>query len=211
MPLYLKQAVPLMGVWKVNESAGELLSLLTQTPATFLFPEKIHTESRKTEWLAVRVLLKELLGEETVIAYHASGAPYLPEKDLWISISHTKGYVAVLLLDKPPAGIDIEYRANRILNVRSRFISPEEDVHIDPANEATHLLIYWCAKEALFKMMGQNGVDFAKHIHVTPFPYNQSGSLTITETRTPQAASYSLSYLVDNDFVLVHTSLPNQG
>jgi phosphopantetheinyl transferase len=195
-----------MGVWKVNESAGELLSLLTRTPATFLFPETIHTESRKTEWLAVRVLLKELLGEETIIAYHANGAPYLPQKDVRISISHTKGYVAVLLLDKPPAGIDIEYRANRILNVRSRFISPEEDSQIDPANEATHLLIYWCAKEALFKMMGQNEVDFAKHMYITPFPYKQSGNLTITETRTPQAASYSLSYLIDNDFVLVYTN-----
>jgi phosphopantetheinyl transferase len=205
MPLYLKQTVPLMGVWKVNESAAELLSLLTQTPADFLFPEKIHTESRKTEWLAVRVLLKELLGKETAIAYHPNGAPYLPGKELAISISHTKGYVAVLLPDTPPAGIDIEYRANRILKIRSRFLSPEEDSRIDPAHEADHLLIYWCAKEALFKMMGQNEVDFANQMHVTPFPYNQSGNLVITETRTPQTASYPLSYRVEEDFVLVFT------
>jgi phosphopantetheinyl transferase len=206
MPLYLKQTVPLMGVWKVNESAGELLSLLTQTPENFLFPEKIRTESRKTEWLAVRVLLKELLGEETVIAYHPNGAPYLPGKELAISISHTKGYVAVLLPDTPPAGIDIEYRANRILNIRSRFLSSEEDSHIDPAHEADHLLIYWCAKEALFKMMGRNEVEF-KHMHVAPFPYNLSGSLMITETRTPQTASYPLSYRVYSDFVLVFTKM----
>jgi phosphopantetheinyl transferase len=205
MPLYLKQTAPLMGVWKVNESVEELLSLLTQTQENFLFPDKIHTESRKTEWLAVRVLLKELLGEETAIAYHLNGAPYLPGRALAISISHTKGYVAVLLLNTPPAGIDIEYRANRILKIRSRFLSPEEDNHIDPAHEADQLLIYWCAKEALFKMMGQTEVDFANQMHVTPFPYNQSGNLVITETRTPQAASYSLSYRVDDDFVLVFT------
>ncbi|MDR1202537.1 MAG: 4'-phosphopantetheinyl transferase superfamily protein [Tannerellaceae bacterium] len=203
MPLYLKQTLPLMGVWKVNESVSELLSLLTQTPTNFLFPEKIRTENRKTEWLAVRVLLKELLGEETVIAYYNNGAPYLPEKDVCISISHTKGYVAVQLVDKPPVGIDIEYRANRILNVRSRFLSPEENSHIDPANEADHLLIYWCAKETLFKMMGRNEVDFAKQMHIIPFPYKKTGSLVITETHTPQAASYLLSYRVDNDFVLV--------
>jgi phosphopantetheinyl transferase len=192
-----------MGVWKVNESADELLSLLTQTDRYLLFLEKMRTENRKTEWLAVRVLLKELLGKETVIAYHDNGAPYLPERDLFISISHTKGYVAVLLLDKPPAGIDIEYRANRILKVRSRFISPEEDSRIDPANETDHLLIYWCAKEALFKMMGQHEVDFAKHIHIAPFPYKKSGDLAITETRTSQAASYLFTYRVDTDFVLV--------
>jgi phosphopantetheinyl transferase len=194
-----------MGVWKVTESAGELLSLLTQTKATFLFPDKIHTERRKTEWLAVRVLLKELLGEATAIAYHTNGAPYLPDKDLCISISHTKGYVAVLLSDTPPAGIDIEYRASRILNVRSRFLSPEEDSHIDPAREADHLLIHWCAKETLFKMMGQSDVDFANQMHIHPFPCNKSGNLLITETRTPQAFSYPLSYLTDNDFVLVFT------
>ncbi|MDR1160819.1 MAG: 4'-phosphopantetheinyl transferase superfamily protein [Tannerellaceae bacterium] len=205
MPLYLKQTTPLMGIWKVNESVEELLSLLTQTKTPFLFPENIHTESRKTEWLAVRVLLKELLGEETTIAYHPNGAPYLPERALTISISHTKSYVAVLLLDTPPAGIDIEYRANRILKIRRRFLSPEEDSHIDPAHEADHLLIHWCAKEALFKMIGQTEVDFANHIHITPFPYKQSGNLLITKTRTPQAASYSLSYRVDADFVLVFT------
>ena len=203
MPLYVKQTAPLMGIWKTEENSGELLSMLTHTSAYFPFPEKIRTESRKVEWLAVRVLLKELLGEEIMIAYHANGAPYLPGKDLSVSISHTKGYVAVLLCSQPFAGIDIEYRGNRILNVRKRFLSPEENDNIDPENEADHLLIYWCAKEALFKIIGQNDVDFAKHLHVPSFPYKKSGDLVATETRTSQAASYALSFLVNDDFVLV--------
>lgn len=192
-----------MGVWKIEESSDELLSLLNQTHIYLPFLETIRMENRKKEWLAVRVLLKELLGEETIIAYHVNGAPYLPERNLFISISHTKGYVAVQLCDKSPTGIDIEYRTNRILNIRSRFISPEEDSNIDSANVTEHLLIYWCAKEALFKIIGQEGVDFIKHLHVDPFPYKKSGGLVVTETRTAQAASYVLSYVVNDDFVLV--------
>lgn len=203
MPLYFKQTEPLMGVWKVEESSDDLLNLLTQKTAYLPFLETIKTEGRKQEWLAVRVLLKTLLEEETLIAYHDNGAPYLPDKDMAISISHTKGYVAVLLRADSPAGIDIEHRGERIRKVRKRFLSLEEDKNIDPANETEHLLIYWCAKEALFKMIGQRDVDFSKHLHITPFPYKKTGSLTATETRTPQATSYLLSYAVYNDFVLV--------
>ena len=50
-----------------------------------------------------------MLGRETPVAYHPDGIPYLPDADLHISISHTKGYAAVLLDTQPRIGIDIEY------------------------------------------------------------------------------------------------------
>ena len=52
---------------------------------------------RRLEWLAVRVLLYTLSGEEKEIAYHPSGKPYLADDSASLSISHTKGYVAVVL------------------------------------------------------------------------------------------------------------------
>lgn len=198
MPLILKHTEPLWGVWKIEEDSEALLSQLARADEYFPSLENLHTEKRKQEWLSVRVLLKELLGEETPISYRTNGAPYLPEKEMHISISHTNGYAAVILNEHRPTGIDIERRSDRVLKVRSRFLSPEEDAYIDKEHTAEHLLICWCAKEALFKRMGQSEVDFREHLHISPFPYNESGSLTVTETRTPQAATYTLNYMFIN-------------
>ena len=108
------------------------------------------------------MLLKELLGEEARVDYHSTGAPFLACVPLYISISHTKDYVAVIL-DKRPTGIDIEYRSDRILKIRSRFMNPEEEAGIDLEHEVEHLLIHWCAKETLFKSnrAGRSGLSKA--------------------------------------------------
>ncbi|MDR1918610.1 MAG: 4'-phosphopantetheinyl transferase superfamily protein [Tannerellaceae bacterium] len=201
MPLFLKHTKPLWGVWKIEESPDELLSLFTQQTADLL-PADMRAEKRKQEWLAVRLLLKELLGEEARIAYRPNGAPYLPERDLHISISHTKGYAAVILNGQSPTGIDIEYLNDRILRVRSRFMGEEEEKMIDPQHEVEHSLVCWCAKETLFKLIGQSEIDFRKHILIQPFPYQASGSLLATETRTPRMATYTLNYLVNKYFAM---------
>lgn len=150
---------------------------------------------------ASRMLLKELLGEEARVDYHSTGAPFLACVPLYISISHTKDYVAVIL-DKRPTGIDIEYRSDRILKIRSRFMNPEEEAGIDLEHEVEHLLIHWCAKETLFKIIGQEGVDFQKHLHVNPFPYLSSGTFKGRETRTEACREYELAYQVTPDYVL---------
>lgn len=207
MPLLLTYNKPLMGIWKTEESPEELLSLLTNETDYLQEISTMRTENRKKEWLAVRVLLKELLGEEARIAYHTNGAPYLPEKNLHISISHTKGYVAVALSPDSPVGIDIEYISDRIMKVRERFLSEEENNAIDAMHEREHLLIYWCAKETMFKMIKEEGIDFINHLHVNPFPFKREGSFTASETRTSQAVSYIISYRVYDQFVITFSSV----
>jgi phosphopantetheinyl transferase len=203
MPLLSKYTNPSRAIWRIDESSGELLAQLGDKAGYEPILETFGTETRRAEWLASRLLLKELSGEETAVAYHPGGAPYLPGRPFHISISHTKGYAAVLLQPHPPAGIDIERRGDRIRKVRDRFLSPEERDAIDPSHEADHLLIYWCAKEVLFKMTRETGVDMRTHLHVRPFPFSRSGTITACESRTPHAASYPLAYSVDTDFVWV--------
>ena len=182
--------------------------MLEQSSEYLPFLQQIKTEKRRQEWLASRVLLKELAGEELLIAYHDDGAPYLPDSSLSLSISHTNGYAAVLLQEQGAVGIDIEYRSDRVLKIRSRFMSPEENASVGPDYETEHLLVHWCAKEALFKMIRQQDVDFIEHLHVEPFTYTGSGELWAFETRTPERKSYVLSYKVFPEFVLVY-SIPS--
>ena len=171
MALLYKQLSPLHGVWKMEESSDELLGMLEHKADYSSFLERVSAEKRRQERFASRVLLKELLGEEARVDYHSTGAPFLACVPLYISISHTKDYVAVIL-DKRPTGIDIEYRSDRILKIRSRFMNPEE------------------------------GVDFQKHLHVNPFPYLSSGTFKGRETRTEACREYELAYQVTPDYVL---------
>ncbi|MDR2810922.1 MAG: 4'-phosphopantetheinyl transferase superfamily protein [Tannerellaceae bacterium] len=201
MPLFLLHKESLCGVWKIEESSAELLSLLMRRDYPLL-PEDIRTEKRKQEWLAVRVLLKELLGRETPVAYREDGAPYLPEIHIHLSISHTQGFAAVILNEQSPTGIDIEYLHPRIQKVRSRFMRPEEESMIDAQHETEHLLLCWCAKETLFKLMGAREVDFRTHLHIQPFAYKASGAILAAETRTPRSASYVLNYMVNKYFAM---------
>lgn len=202
MPLLLKHAAPLWGVWKIEESPDALFSLLENGEEYLSQLEEIHAEQRRREWLASRVLLQMLLGRPVRIAYHPNGAPYLPDSPFSISVSHTKGYAAVLIQEHPAAGIDIEYRSDRVLKIRSRFMNPEEEAALDREHEAEHLLLHWCAKETLFKMIGREEVDFLKHLHVRTFPYAEEGRFRVQETWTEAGAAYTLTYLVTPDFIL---------
>lgn len=202
MPLLMKHTGPLWGIWKIEESSDELLSLLRDREEYLPQLEAIHAEQRRREWLACRVLLQELTDVPACIAYRPNGAPYLPGSPLHISISHTKGYAAVLLQEHPAAGIDIEYRSGRVLKIRNRFMNPDEEAALDKEHEAEHLLLHWCAKETLFKMIGQEEVDFRKHLHVCPFSYAEEGSFEVKETRTGEGMGFRLNYLVTSEFVL---------
>lgn len=205
MPLLFKHTEPLLGVWKIEESSDELLAMLDLQSEYLPFLQQIKTEKRRREWLASRVLLKELAGEELLIAYHEDGAPYLPDSSFSLSISHTNGYAAVLLQEHGPAGIDIEYQSGRVLKIRSRFMSSEEDGSVcSDEHEVEYLLIHWCAKEALYKMIRQRDVDFIGHLHITPFNYATSGDINVYETRTHLQQSYMLRYAVYPEFILVY-------
>lgn len=201
MALLYKQLSPLHGVWKMEESSDELLGMLEHKADYSSFLERVSAEKRRQEHFASRVLLKELLGEEVRVDYHSTGAPFLACVPLYISISHTKDYVAVIL-DKRPTGIDTRLFL-RIHKATSYFQDPVRTIlDIDLEHEVEHLLIHWCAKETLFKIIGQEGVDFQKHLHVNPFPYLSSGTFKGRETRTEACREYELAYQVTPDYVL---------
>lgn len=203
MPLISKHTSPCRGLWKIEETADELWELLRQKSVYQPFLSRLRTEKRKQEWLASRVLLENLAGGTVRIGYEPNGSPYLPGSPLSISISHTRGYAAVLLQETPAAGTDIEYRSDRVLKIRHRFLSPAENAAIDPLHAVEHLLVYWCAKETLFKMIRREGVDFISHLHIEPFEYALSGRIEVNETHSSQPVFFRLAYEIRSDFVWV--------
>ena len=72
-----------------------------------------------------------------------------------ISISHTRGYAALILSDDSEIGIDIEYRSDRVERIASRFIRPDEK-----AETTDEKLLLWSAKEAVYKLFSEDNLLF---------------------------------------------------
>ena len=194
-----------LAVVPLQEDSESLLSRLSFKERYLPVIERM-TEKRKQEWLSIRVLLKELLGEEKEILYNSFGKPYLSDNSFHISISHTKGYAALIINKENEVAIDIEKIAPRVENIRKRFVNEEEEKALSQSNEIIHLLLYWSAKESLFKRLGVENVDFKMHLHIQPFEpiLEEWSDFEAYETRTKYQNCFKIKYFVHEDYVLTY-------
>lgn len=191
------------GIWKTDETLEELLVLLPHKEKYRSAVRQFAADSRRLEWLAVRVLLYTMLGEEKEIDYRSSGKPYLVDGSASISISHTKGYVAVLLGKAgEEIGIDIEYYSERVCKVAHKFMREDEKVSLFRDTETWSLLLHWSAKETMFKCMNASDVDFREHLHIQPFTIGGQGVFSAEEYRTAEKRNFRIYYYLFPDFVL---------
>ena len=193
----------IIGITTIEESSEELLSRLEKKENYLPVLAKM-SEHRKREWLSARVLLKELLGEEKEIRYTDSGKPYLADCSSFISISHTKGYVAVIVNKERPVAIDIEQIASRVERVRTRYMNATEEQNLSKENPLIHLLLHWSAKESLFKWMDESDINFQTQLHIHPFEpkIDEWAEFTAHETRTDKQQEFRIHNIVTDKYVL---------
>ena len=195
----------IIAVVPLKEDSETLLSRLSFKEKYLPVIERM-TENRKREWLSVRVLLKELLGEEKEILYNSAGKPYLSDNSFHISISHTKGYAALIINKENEVAIDIEKIAPRVENIRKRFVNEEEEKTLSKSNEVIHLLLYWSAKESLYKRLDVDNVDFKTQLHIQLFEpvLGEWSDFEAYETRTNKQNCFKIKYFVHEDYVLTY-------
>ena len=190
----------------MEEGESELMARLPVSVSRGV--ERFAASHRRLEWLSVRLLLITMLGRQDVadalIGYTPAGAPYLLDRTHALSISHTKGYVAVMLApwgSRP--GIDLEQWGERVCKVASRFMREDEEVPLYHESPVAALLLHWSAKEAMYKSMPQQeAVDFKQHLRIFPFPIAAEGCFDAQEYRTSLQQRYSMAYRLYPDFVL---------
>ena len=128
--------------------------LLVSFPHLRSLPMPYKHEGRQREFLSVRALLSVMTGDNSlVIGHEPSGKPTLP--DWHISISHTKGYAALILSQTEPVAVDIEQRSDRVGRIANRFIRPDEE-----ADTLERMLTVWSAKETLYKLHSEDSLQF---------------------------------------------------
>lgn len=185
----------------MEETLSDLCALLPASAFWQQDVQRFKAPHRQLEWLSVRVLLYHLLKEEKEIRYQPSGKPYLADGSFHISISHTKGYVAVIL-SHLPVGIDIEQYSRRVHDVAHRYMREDEPAVPYRADDTWSLLLHWSAKEVMFKCMDASDVDFRRHLRVEPFVPQVAGTLCACEYKTEQRRHFLIHYLLHPDFVL---------
>lgn len=123
----------------------------------------ITHQKRKKEFQYVRYLRNVNLGPQAIL-YDKIGKPSIEKNSVFISISHSKNFVALAHANFP-IGIDIEELNPRILKVFTRFLHLDEEKLFD-LNSITELTVAWTIKEVLFKLNKRVGIDFKNELRI---------------------------------------------
>ena len=209
MGLYLRKTLENkaeISVWKITETEDELLQLSSVPADEMEEISLIRSESLRKQRLAVRALLNEVFEDKVYLSHHDNGKPFLENCITNISITHTEKYVAIITHQEEDLGIDMESIDRDFTAVREKALSDEERDDLDDDDEriSEQLALYWCAKEAIFKRMSQNKVDFAEQIQVRRFNPKDEGEMQATFIhKDGYEEEFDLEYITFDRHVLV--------
>ena len=179
MPLVkkIKAEAGILEIWELIETIYELERIFNFSEKEREEYQQIKNERRKAEYLSIRIMTQQILGKKVEIAYLPSRKPVLKNDTSFISVSHSKNLVAVLITKKHHVGIDTELIDRNIDRVAKRFLSAEEVNHIRQfKNQQIGKILYWCAKESIFKCTPHDGIQFNSQILIIPFRHENKGS-----------------------------------
>lgn len=170
MPLFKTISVTggLIGVWELAEKPDDLFSEFTPEELADPTFQQYNYEKRKVEWLATRILLKQLIGPDFSISYSEHGKPILNHpKFKHLSISHSREFASIFVHEHLPVGLDIENQNRNYNSIIKRYLSEAEMKQT--GNNPLLQCLYWCAKEAIFKLVTEDGIEFKEQILISPF------------------------------------------
>jgi len=187
-------------IWDLTESVDVLKQELIEFNEVEF--NRIVSEKRKREFLGVRVALKALIGNDVQIGYDTAGKPFLLNNCCQISISHSKNWIALMSHPTRSVGIDIECPTNKIQKIYKRFLSVIEQKELSNGKNLNQLQLAWSVKEALYKIIGNEAVDFATQLRIFPFEVKSFGE--IIAQHIPTKKIYQLHYTQNSAYTLVY-------
>ena len=122
-------------------------------------------------------------GSYREIKHFDNGVPYIKGLNQRISITHTKGFLAVAFLPpvsdadlvsfnpKTALGIDAEHLdRSKVLKVREKFLSPDE-LKLIPEDDIKANILAWTIKEAVLKASMNSAIDYRNNIVINTLPH----------------------------------------
>jgi 4'-phosphopantetheinyl transferase len=160
------------------------------------------TGKRELEKNATAFLLEKLFGKTVDLKYNSEGKPQLNSESCHISISHSHDKLVIICNTKDDTGVDVELIRDKVLKIKDKFLSQAE---LEEAKDNVEkLILYWAAKETLYKVYGLKEVEFAKHLFVHPFDLKSTGTLTGELNLESFRKKFNLHYEKLEDYMLVY-------
>nr|WP_296980337.1 4'-phosphopantetheinyl transferase family protein [Prevotella sp.] len=195
-----------LGLWQMDESPEQLFDLYPHLlPYRSSLDDKYKNDGRKLEFLAIRALMYEMLrvnGASKGLLSHAAdfthngqGKPLF--RGYHVSISHTKGYAALILSKKSEVAVDIEYMSDRVERIASKFLRKDER-----ADSLDSKLVHWCAKETVFKLFSEENLLF-EEMRVKPFDTMSDWACDVENLKSGKTARVDFELAMD--FVLTYS------
>ncbi|WP_159636560.1 4'-phosphopantetheinyl transferase family protein [Sphingobacterium composti Ten et al. 2007 non Yoo et al. 2007] len=191
-------------IWKIEESADELLSKLQLDEIEQEKLRQLSKGKRTLHWLATRVLLRYLLQTHQYIncPSDSNGKPYLPDYPYKISLTHSFEYAGVMLSTQGECGMDLELVMDKVVRIKEKFLKAEELKFINPEHDILQLYACWCAKEAVYKLQGNKGVSFLEDMTIKPFNYKPQGVMLLELTKEGKTVTYEVYYEQFQNYML---------
>lgn len=195
-----------LGLWQMDESPEQLFDLYPHLlPYRSSLDDKYKNDGRKLEFLAIRALMYEMLrvnGASKGLLSHAGDFTHNgQDKPLFrgyhVSISHTKGYAALILSKKSEVAVDIEYMSDRVERIASKFLRKDER-----ADSLDSKLVHWCAKETVFKLFSEENLLF-EDMRVKPFDTMSDWACDVENLKSGKTARVDFELAMD--FVLTYS------
>lgn len=196
-----------LGVWEMEEN------LNYEQFASLPFYDRLMSlsENRRKETASVYSLLFAMTGNRNlVIGHEPSGKPYV--EGYKIGISHTKGFVSVILSTSYDVAVDIEYINTRVLRIADRFLREDEKPNAfqfskekkengdkDIIPDVIPTLLFWCAKETIYKLYSDERLTFQ---NIKIMDAEQGGALCGNNLITGE--SVRIDYTFNEDYVLTY-------
>lgn len=206
MPLLFKLNGPdsaKLAVWEITETESELEAQLNYSATMKEQLRPITNPARRLEWMASRLLVQLLTHYDANVIHSDCGQPSVRESDLNLSITHTRGYAAVLISPEKPVGIDIEHPSPRIVKLAGRFVNQHEEKQIANMSRETGCALVWCAKEAVYKALDVPGIIFKDDITIDKLSDKPEGSLHAQVLHGKINEGFELQYIESPQYYLV--------
>lgn len=123
------------------------------------------------------------------LQFSAHGKPLLSPATAQINHSHAGDYSVFIHHQSQSVGVDIEQIRPQLRRIYQRFCNDYELNWLGENPSLDALLLVWCAKEALYKAIGQKGTDFRIHLQIEPIALQPEISLA----NSPESPSNSVS------------------
>jgi 4'-phosphopantetheinyl transferase len=197
-----------LGFWEITEDTTLLRDTLRELTQNQLELPEFASLTRQKQWLSSRILVYTLLQQFTPdfipLSSNPEGKPIFPDEVYQVSITHSHQLVGVILSGQFKVGIDIEFISPKVLRVADKFMAlPEKEA---AAGDLIKILIYWSAKETLYKLYSKKKLIFKDHLRINPFTLQKAGIGTVNAlVKTPETENtYIVYYETLNQYILTY-------